>query len=116
MHGKPLVYHDGRTIYKTCLTLLCTRYHSLILKGRPFPCLRFPQRPKGRDYGVRHREFQIEGVQYHPESILTEGGKTLLHNFLNIVRGKTPAGKSKFTRTPGKKGIVVSRGVANLDY
>jgi len=69
----------------------------------------------GEIMGIRHREFLIEGVQFHPESILTEGGKTLLRNFLNIVREKTP-GKSKCTRTPDKKGIVVSRGVANLDY
>lgn len=120
MQGKTsLVYHDGRTIYKNMPNpFVATRYHSLILKRETLPpCLEISaETEKGEIMGVRHREFQIEGVQYHPESILTEGGKTLLHNFLNIVRGKTPAGKSKFTRTPGKKGIVVSRGVANLDY
>lgn len=120
MHGKTsLVYHDGRTIYKNMPNpFVATRYHSLILRRETLPsCLEISaETDRGEIMGVRHREFLIEGVQFHPESILTERGKTLLLNFLNIVREKTPAGKSKCTRTPNKKGIVVSRGVANLDY
>ena len=120
MHGKTsLVYHDGRTIYKNMPNpFVATRYHSLILKRETLPsCLEISaETDRGEIMGVRHREFLIEGVQFHPESILTEGGKTLLRNFLNIVREKTPAGKSKCTRATGKKGIIVSRGVANLDY
>jgi len=120
MHGNTfLVYHDGRTIYKNMHNhFVATRYHSLILKRETLPsCLEISaETDRGEIMGVRHREFLIEGVQFQPESILTEGGKTLLLNFLNIVREKTPAGKSKCTRTPNKKGIVVSRGVANLDY
>ena len=120
MHGKTsLVYHDGRTIYKNMPNpFVATRYHSLILKRETLPsCLEISaETDRGEIMGVRHREFLIEGVQFHPESILTEGGKTLLRNFLTIVREKTPAGKSKCTRATGKKGIIVSRGVANLDY
>ena len=120
IHGKTsLVYHDGRTIYKNMPNpFVATRYHSLILKRETLPsCLEISaETDRGEIMGVRHREFLIEGVQFHPESILTEGGKTLLRNFLNIVREKTPAGKSKCTRATGKKGIIVSRGVANLDY
>ena len=120
MHGKTsLVYHDGRTIYKNMPNpFVATRYHSLILKRETLPsCLEISaETDRGEIMGVRHREFLIAGVQFHPESILTEGGKTLLRNFLNIVREKTPAGKSKCTRATGKKGIIVSRGVANLDY
>jgi len=120
MHGKTsLVYHDGRTIYKNMPNpFVATRYHSLILRRETLPsCLEISaETDRGEIMGVRHREFLIEGVQFHPESILTERGKTLLLNFLNIVREKTPAGKSKCTRATGKKGIIVSRGVANLDY
>lgn len=120
MHGKTsLVYHDGRTIYKGLPNpFAATRYHSLALKRETLPaCLEISaETERGEIMGVRHREFIIEGVQFHPESILTEGGKTLLRNFLNIVRGREPAGRGKFTGTPGKERIIVSRGVANLDY
>lgn len=120
MHGKTsLVYHDGRTIYKGLPNpFTATRYHSLILKRETLPaCLEISaQTERGEIMGVRHREFLIEGVQFHPESILTEGGKTLLRNFLNIVRGREPAVRSKFSESLRKERIVVSRGVAYLDY
>jgi anthranilate synthase/aminodeoxychorismate synthase-like glutamine amidotransferase len=120
MHGKTsLVYHDGRTIYKGLPNpFTATRYHSLILKRETLPaCLEISaQTERGEIMGVRHREFLIEGVQFHPESILTEGGKALLRNFLNIVRGREPAVRSKFSESLRKERIVVSRGVANLDY
>ncbi|WP_169314452.1 anthranilate synthase component II [Thermacetogenium phaeum] len=120
MHGKTsLVYHDGRTIYKGLPNpFTATRYHSLILKRETLPaCLEISaETERGEIMGVRHREFIIEGVQFHPESILTEGGKTLLRNFLNIVRGREPAVRSKFSESLRKERIVVSRGVANLDY
>ncbi len=120
MHGKTsLVYHDGRTIYKGLPNpFTATRYHSLILKRETLPaCLEISaQTERGEIMGVRHREFLIEGVQFHPESILTEGGKALLRNFLNIVWGREPAVRSKFSESLRKERIVVSRGVANLDY
>ncbi|MDK2880394.1 MAG: para-aminobenzoate synthetase component [Clostridia bacterium] len=120
MHGKTsLVYHDGRTIYKGLPNpFTATRYHSLILKRETLPaCLEISaETERGEIMGVRHREFIIEGVQFHPESILTEGGKALLRNFLNIVRGREPAVRSKFSESLRKERIVVSRGVANLDY
>ncbi len=120
MHGKTsLVYHDGRTIYKGLPNpFAATRYHSLALKRDTLPaCLEISaETERGEIMGVRHREFLIEGVQFHPESILTEGGKALLRNFLNIVRGRKPALRSKFSESLRKERIVISRGVANLDY
>ncbi len=86
MHGKTSkVYHDGRTIFagvKCPLTV--GRYHSLVVEPRSLPdCLEVSARTEdGVVMAVRHRLFPVEGVQFHPESILTESGHEILRNFL----------------------------------
>jgi para-aminobenzoate synthetase component 2 len=88
MHGKASeVRHDGRTIFAGLSdNFLAGRYHSLIVEEESLPqCLEVSARTKdGVIMGLRHREWRIEGVQFHPESILTPEGKQLLSNFLRI--------------------------------
>ena len=90
MHGKTsMIYHDGRTIYRDLPNPFeATRYHSLIVKRKTLPaCLEVSAETKdGIIMGLRHREFLVEGVQFHPESILTTSGKDLLRNFLKMMR------------------------------
>ncbi|MDH4227740.1 MAG: aminodeoxychorismate/anthranilate synthase component II [Deltaproteobacteria bacterium] len=88
MHGKTsMIYHDGKTIYEGISNPFeATRYHSLVVKKDTLP----------KDFeisawtdadeimGIRHKKFLLEGVQFHPESILSESGKTLLRNFLKL--------------------------------
>jgi anthranilate synthase/aminodeoxychorismate synthase-like glutamine amidotransferase len=89
MHGKSsLIYHDDKGV-------LCglpnpfeaIRYHSLAIQPENLPdCLEVTARTdKGIIMGVRHREYPVEGVQFHPESIMTRVGKDLLQNFLRII-------------------------------
>jgi len=86
MHGKTSrIYHDGRTLYDGLGNPFeATRYHSLIAPEESLPAeLEVSSFTKaGEVMGVRHRELPIEGVQFHPESILTTEGPTLLENFL----------------------------------
>ncbi|MFH1009412.1 MAG: aminodeoxychorismate/anthranilate synthase component II [Candidatus Latescibacterota bacterium] len=86
MHGKTSeVFHDGRTIYKDIENpFVATRYHSLIVERETLPdCLEITSETKDRIImGLRHKTLDVEGVQFHPESILTEQGKPLLANFL----------------------------------
>jgi len=88
MHGKSsLIYHDGKTIYKSIPNpFQAIRYHSLIIKRECLPdCLEISaETEEGEIMGVRHKYFAIEGVQFHPESIMTQGGKRLLKNFLEL--------------------------------
>ncbi|HHP50314.1 MAG TPA: aminodeoxychorismate/anthranilate synthase component II [Moorella mulderi] len=88
MHGKTSsIFHDGRTIYRGLPNpFTATRYHSLIVEEATLPpCLEISARSEqGELMGLRHREYPIEGVQFHPESILTSVGKDLLKNFLEI--------------------------------
>jgi len=88
MHGKSsLVYHDGRTIYRGLPNpLQAIRYHSLLIERESLPdCLEISAETKeGEIMGVRHKNFATEGVQFHPESIMTQGGKILLKNFLEM--------------------------------
>jgi anthranilate synthase/aminodeoxychorismate synthase-like glutamine amidotransferase len=94
MHGKTsLIHHDGKTIFKDLPNPFeATRYHSLVIKRETLPsCLEITawsdgDKDNGIIMGVRHKEFMIEGVQFHPESILTTAGKDLLRNFINIGR------------------------------
>jgi anthranilate synthase/aminodeoxychorismate synthase-like glutamine amidotransferase len=90
MHGKTsLIYHDGKTIFKGLPDPFeATRYHSLLIRKESVPnCLEISAwTDSGQIMGVRHKEFDIEGVQFHPESILTVAGKDLLRNFLNLGR------------------------------
>ncbi|PYQ08054.1 MAG: anthranilate/aminodeoxychorismate synthase component II [Acidobacteria bacterium] len=86
MHGKVSeVRHDGRTIFAGLpATFTATRYHSLVVAREGMPeCLEISAwTDDGVVMGLRHRELPLEGVQFHPESILTSAGKQLLRNFL----------------------------------
>ena len=93
MHGKTSeVEHDGRTIFKGLPSAMtCTRYHSLIVAEEGLPEeLQVSARASDAETGVstimalRHRELPIEGVQFHPESVLTKDGKKLIENFLKM--------------------------------
>ena len=86
MHGKTSqIYHDGETIYRKLHNpFTATRYHSLIVEQETLPdCLKVSAwTDDGVIMGLRHVKHKIEGVQFHPESILTKAGKRLLRNFL----------------------------------
>lgn len=88
VHGKPVeIQHDGRTIFKDLeANFQAGRYHSLIVERESLPdCLEISAvSPDGLIMAMRHKELPIEGVQFHPESILTGAGKKLLQNFLEI--------------------------------
>lgn len=88
MHGKTsMIHHDGKTIFQHLPNPFeATRYHSLIVKRETLPsCLEISAETKeGEIMGLRHKEFAVEGVQFHPESILTKAGKDLLKNFLRL--------------------------------
>ncbi|MGB9698897.1 MAG: anthranilate synthase component II [Thermodesulfobacteriota bacterium] len=90
MHGKSsLVYHDGKTIYQGVSNpFSAIRYHSLVIERKTLPsCLEISaQTAEGEIMGVRHKEFFMEGVQFHPESIMTQEGKKILKNFLDLGR------------------------------
>ena len=97
MHGKTSpVYHNGEGVFAGLPNpFTVTRYHSLVVKRETLPeCLEitaWTQHPDGsmdEIMGLRHREFMIEGVQFHPESILTEHGHDLLANFLQQQGGR----------------------------
>ena len=88
MHGKTSpVWHDGRGIFKGVENpIQATRYHSLVAERASLPrCLAVTavSLDDGEIMGVRHVEYPIEGVQFHPESILTRGGKRMVKNFLD---------------------------------
>ena len=87
MHGKTsVIEHDGRTIFrKIPQSMICTRYHSLIVAEDSVPDeLEVSARVAGEStiMALRHRTLPIEGVQFHPESVLTDHGKQLIANFL----------------------------------
>ncbi len=88
MHGKSsLIYHDGKTIYKGLSNpFRAIRYHSLLIERESLPkCLEITAWTEEKEImGIRHKRFAIEGVQFHPESIITQEGKTLLRNFLEM--------------------------------
>ncbi|HIE19280.1 TPA: aminodeoxychorismate/anthranilate synthase component II [Candidatus Bathyarchaeota archaeon] len=88
MHGKTSwIRHDGKGIFKGVENpFLATRYHSLVGDSDSLPsCLEVTAEAidDGEIMGVRHREYPIEGVQFHPESILTKNGKRIIKNFLD---------------------------------
>ncbi len=87
-HGKTSeIEHDGRGIFKSVPNpLTATRYHSLIVdrKSLPRELLVTAETRDAIIMGVRHRKFKIEGLQFHPESVLTEAGKQILKNFLAL--------------------------------
>jgi anthranilate synthase/aminodeoxychorismate synthase-like glutamine amidotransferase len=84
VHGKTgTIEHDGRTIYSGLRSPLTVgRYHSLIVAEDVPDCLEVSARGDGVVMGIRHRELPAEGVQFHPESVLTDDGMQLLRNFL----------------------------------
>jgi anthranilate synthase/aminodeoxychorismate synthase-like glutamine amidotransferase len=88
MHGKTSeIYHDGKTIYRNLPNpFTATRYHSLIVDPKTLPKeLEISAWTKEKEImGLRHKKYPIEGVQFHPESILTSFGKQLLKNFLTL--------------------------------
>jgi anthranilate synthase/aminodeoxychorismate synthase-like glutamine amidotransferase len=96
MHGKTsAVNHDGKGIFSSLPTpLTCTRYHSLIVEEKSLPgelavTARTAENGGGAGpgsviMGLRHRTLRVEGVQFHPESVLTEGGHQMIRNFLEM--------------------------------
>ncbi len=88
MHGKTsMIQHDGKTIFQGLPNPFeATRYHSLIIRRETLPdCLEITaETDEGEIMGARHKEHKVEGVQFHPESILTKCGKDLLRNFLAL--------------------------------
>jgi anthranilate synthase/aminodeoxychorismate synthase-like glutamine amidotransferase len=88
MHGKTsLIHHDNKTLFAGLPNpFTATRYHSLIIKRETLPSVLeiSAWTDDGIIMGVRHKEFKVEGVQFHPESILTDVGKDLLRNFLKL--------------------------------
>jgi len=88
MHGKTSeVEHDGKTVFTSIASpMTCTRYHSLIVSEKNLPAeLEVSARTAdGTIMGLRHRNYPVEGVQFHPESVLTDDGKRLIRNFLEL--------------------------------
>jgi len=92
MHGKTSqVFHDNRTIFAGLpMPLVATRYHSLVVEEKSLPeeleVSAYACESDGSRVimGLRHKQFRVEGVQFHPESVLTLGGRKLIRNFLQI--------------------------------
>ncbi|MDD5170926.1 MAG: aminodeoxychorismate/anthranilate synthase component II, partial [Syntrophales bacterium] len=90
MHGKTSpVKNDGRTIFKGLGNpFTAGRYHSLLVDRKTLPeCLEISaETEEGEIMGLRHRAYPVEGIQFHPESILTPSGKRIIKNFLSHIR------------------------------
>ena len=88
MHGKTSeIFHDGRTIFRGLpQKFVATRYHSLIVERKSLAreLEISAETLDGTIMAIRHRKFAVEGVQFHPESVLTEVGKKILQNFLRL--------------------------------
>ncbi|MED1740060.1 aminodeoxychorismate/anthranilate synthase component II [Bacillus swezeyi] len=95
MHGKTSgISHDGSTVFKGLENpLTATRYHSLIVKPETLPScfIKSAWTEEGEIMAIRHKELPIEGVQFHPESIMTSFGKEMLKNFIESYRKKVNA-------------------------
>jgi anthranilate synthase/aminodeoxychorismate synthase-like glutamine amidotransferase len=95
MHGKTSpVMHDNKTVFRGMpMPMTATRYHSLIVEEKGLPAdLEISAWTTEKDgsrtiMGLRHKKYPVDGVQFHPESVLTDAGKKLVENFLNIVTG-----------------------------
>jgi para-aminobenzoate synthetase component 2 len=88
MHGKTSqIHHDGETVFRGLPQgFQATRYHSLIVERKSLPRVLeiSAETADGTIMGLRHRKSKVEGVQFHPESVLTDAGFQLLQNFLSI--------------------------------
>jgi anthranilate synthase/aminodeoxychorismate synthase-like glutamine amidotransferase len=91
MHGKTSqITNDGRTIFQGLPNpFVAGRYHSLIVERSSLPdCLEISaETEQGEIMGIRHKEYPVEGIQFHPESVLTPNGKRILKNFLAMIEG-----------------------------
>jgi anthranilate synthase/aminodeoxychorismate synthase-like glutamine amidotransferase len=92
MHGKTSpILNDGKTIFKGLPNpFTAGRYHSLLVERTSLPsCLEISaETEEGEIMGLRHKEFCLEGIQFHPESILTPHGKRIIKNFLDMIKSK----------------------------
>jgi anthranilate synthase/aminodeoxychorismate synthase-like glutamine amidotransferase len=92
MHGKTSqILNDGKTIFKSLPNpFTAGRYHSLLVERATLPsCLEISaETEEGEIMGLRHKEFLVEGIQFHPESILTPHGKRIIKNFLDMIKSK----------------------------
>lgn len=100
MHGKTsAIYHEGKSVFRDLPNPFnATRYHSLIVEAETLPdCFEITARTAdGVIMGLAHREYPLAGVQFHPESFITESGKTLLQNFLSdYIESSPPASSPK---------------------
>jgi para-aminobenzoate synthetase component 2 len=88
MHGKTsMIYHNNKSVFKGVPNPFeGTRYHSLIVKRETLPdCLEITAQTKENEImGLKHKKYNIHGIQFHPESILTKSGKDILKNFLRV--------------------------------
>jgi anthranilate synthase/aminodeoxychorismate synthase-like glutamine amidotransferase len=108
MHGKTSqVTHDGRTVFKDLKSpFTATRYHSLIIEEKALPSelevSAWTSEPDGSKtiMGLRHKKFPVEGVQFHPESVLTGEGKKLIANFLGLSGQWSGVRESRMARIP----------------
>ncbi|UQZ34259.1 aminodeoxychorismate/anthranilate synthase component II [Paenibacillus sp. PK3_47] len=93
MHGKTSpIHHNGTSVFEGMESpFTATRYHSLIVERESLPdCLEITaETAEGEIMALRHKEYPIEGVQFHPESIITDHGHTMLRNFLKRRAGET---------------------------
>ncbi len=93
-HGKSsLVYHDGKTVYQSLPNPFeAGRYHSLVVKRDtlPWSLALTAETDDGVIMGIRHKDYVVEGVQFHPESIMTDVGHELLKNFLSFLQPRWP--------------------------
>ncbi len=88
VHGKnSTIHHDGKHLFKGIQNpLLAGRYHSLIVERKSLPgCLEITAKTEDEQImGIRHKDYPVEGLQFHPESILTSEGKKIIENFINM--------------------------------
>jgi anthranilate synthase component 2/para-aminobenzoate synthetase component 2 len=103
MHGKTSrIKNDGATLFKGMPDPFeAGRYHSLIVEKESLPeCLTITaETEEGEIMGVRHRDYPVEGIQFHPESILTPMGKRIIRNFLEMINSATKAQRHEGHKT-----------------
>jgi anthranilate synthase/aminodeoxychorismate synthase-like glutamine amidotransferase len=95
MHGKTSnIINDGKTIFQGLPNpFVAGRYHSLIVRRDTLPsCFEVSaETEEGELMGIRHREYPVEGIQFHPESVLTPNGKRIIRNFLGLINRENHA-------------------------